>query len=166
MTTLASPDLLKVDNFWAWALAQWSDPILAAEMMALQEGHDCVVLELLLMGWLGRQHLAISSAAHGRLVEMAVPWLEGVVIPLRHTRRAWRGIAARASERQKLQSLELKCEYALAELYFRTLELMEPSELGLVGESRVIDNLGIALASAAPPVDVERIRALGALLSK
>jgi uncharacterized protein (TIGR02444 family) len=166
MTTLVSTDLLKVDNFWEWALAQWSDSILAAEMMALQEEHDCVVLELLLMGWLGRQHMAVSLSAHGRLVEMAAPWLEGVVIPLRHTRRIWRGIAARASERQKLQSLELKCEYALAELYFKTLELMEPSELVMVGESRVTDNLDIALASAAPPIAVERIRNLGALLLK
>ena len=166
MTALASPDLLKVDNFWTWAVAQWSDPTLATEMMALQESHDCVVLELLLMGWLGRQHLMISSAAHRRLVEMAVPWLEGVVIPLRHTRQTWRGVAALASERQQLQSLELKCEYALAELYFRTLGLLEPSELVLTEGSRVIDNLDIALAGAAPPVAGERIRDLGVLLSK
>jgi hypothetical protein len=43
---------------------------------------------------------------------------------------------------------------------------MEPSELVMVGESRVTDNLDIALAGAAPPIAVERIRNLGALLLK
>ena len=92
MSTTVISNVLNVDTFWTWAVAQWSDSILAAEMMALQEEHDCVVLELLLMGWLGRQHWAVSQGAHRQLANTASSWLNGVVIPLRRTRRSWREI--------------------------------------------------------------------------
>ena len=81
MSIRVMSDVFNVDTFWTWAVAQWSDSILADEMMALQEEHDCVVLELLLMGWLGRQHWAVSQGAHRQLADTASSWLNGVVIP-------------------------------------------------------------------------------------
>ena len=92
-------DVFNVDTFWTWAVAQWSDSILSAEMMALQDEHQCVVLELLLMGWLGRKNFALSTAGHLELVATAAPWLDDVVIPLRATRHRWRGVQVLASQR-------------------------------------------------------------------
>ena len=164
MSITVISDVFNVDTFWTWAVAQWSDSILAAEMMALQEEHDCVVLELLLMGWLGRQHWAVSPRAHRQLADTASSWLNGVVIPLRRTRRSWREIGDLESQRQQLQSLELKAEYALAELYFGVLSGLDSSELVQVDGPMVIDNLHIALASAHATIAPQRIRGLGALL--
>jgi uncharacterized protein (TIGR02444 family) len=165
VTAKMTAEMLDVDAFWNWALARWSDPIFAAEMMDLQEEHECVILELLLMGWLGQQNWAVTSAGHRRLMTAAAPWLDGVVIPLRNTRRVWSGNEGLASQRLRLQSLELKAEYALAELYFATLAILEPSELVLAEASTVIDNLDTALAVAASPVATQRILNLGVLLS-
>ena len=162
---MTAPNMLNVDAFWDWAVTQWTDPVVATEMMALQEEHGCTVLELLLMGWLGRQCWAVTSEAQHALATTAAPWLEGVVIPLRNTRRAWRENDGLSSQRQQLQWLELKAEYALAELYFGSLAVLGPRELVLMEEPRVIDNLGIALSVAAKPVPRQRIAGLGALLS-
>ncbi|WP_435217848.1 TIGR02444 family protein [Luminiphilus sp. nBUS_07] len=162
---MTAPNTLNVDTFWSWAVAQWTDPVVATEMMALQEEHGCTVLELLLMGWLGLQGWAVTPEARHALATTAAPWLDGVVIPLRSTRRGWRENDGLASQRQQLQRLELKAEYALAELYFGSLAVLGPSELVLMEESRVIDNLGIALSVAAKPVPRQRIVGLGALLS-
>ena len=162
---MTAPNMLNVDAFWDWAVTQWTDPVVATEMMALQEEHGCTVLELLLMGWLGRQCWAVTSEAQHALATTAAPWLEGVVIPLRNTRRAWRENDGLSSQRQQLQWLELKAEYALAELYFGSLAVLGPRELVLMEEPRVIDNLGIALSVAAKPVPRQRIVGLGALLS-
>ena len=166
MSTTVISNVLNVDTFWTWAVAQWSDSILAAEMMALQEEHDCVVLELLLMGWLGRQHWAVSPAAHQQLADMATSWVDGVVLPLRRTRRSWRGIDALESQRQQLQNLELQGEYALAQLYFGALGNLDSSELVQAEEPMVIDNLNIALASTHTTIVPQRILELAALMSK
>lgn len=165
MTASVISEELNVEDFWAWAVMQWSDSILSAEMMALQDEHQCVVLELLLMGWLGRKNFALSTAGHLELVATAAPWLDDVVIPLRATRHRWRGVQVLASQREQLQQLELKCEYALAELYFETLLALEPSDLVLTQENRVIDNLVIAFASLGSTVSPQRIEGLGTLLS-
>ena len=118
---------LKVGNCGRGAVAQWADSSLAAEMMGLQEGHDCDVLELLRMGWWGREQWAVSQGAHRQLADTASSWLNGVVIPLRRTRRSWREIDDLEIQRQQLQSLELKAEYALAELYFGALSHLDSS---------------------------------------
>ena len=162
---MAAPNTLNVETFWSWAVAQWTDPVVSTEMMALQEEHECTVLELLLMGWLGRQCLAVTPEARHALATTAAPWLEGVVVPLRNTRRGWRANVSLASQRQQLQRLELKAEYALAELYFESLAVLGASELVLMEEPRVIDNLAIALSDAAKPVPRQRIVGLGTLLS-
>jgi len=166
MSIRVMSDVFNVDTFWTWAVAQWSDSILAAEMMALQEEHDCVVLELLLMGWLGRQHWAVSQGAHRQLADTASLWLNGVVVPLRRTRRSWRESDDLESQRQQLQSLELKAEYALAELYFGALDSLDSSELVQAEGPTVIENLHIALARAHATITPERILGLGALLLK
>ena len=162
---MAAPNTLNVETFWSWAVAQWTDPVVSTEMMALQEEHECTVLELLLMGWLGQQCLAVTAEARHAPATTAAPWLEGVVVPLRNTRRGWRENAGLSSQRQQLQKLELNAEYALAELYFESLAVLEPSELVLMEEPRVIDNLAIALSDAAKPVPRQRIVGLGTLLS-
>ncbi len=88
------------------------------------------------------------------------------MIPLRRTRRSWREIDDLESQRQQLQSLELKAEYALAELYFGALSHLDSSELVQAEGPTVIENLHIALARAHATITPERILGLGALLLK
>ncbi|MGD2006633.1 MAG: DUF2390 domain-containing protein [Cellvibrionales bacterium] len=109
------------DNFWSWALQRWQDGDLARALLALQEEQDVVVLEVMLLAWLGREGWLIDEEGHRKLVAAGRPWVRGVVVPLRNTRQAWRGDDSLNPQRGRLQRLELQAEAELGRLYFETL---------------------------------------------
>ncbi len=109
------------EDFWSWALQRWQDGDLARALLALQEERDVVVLEVMLLAWLGREGWLIDEEGYGKLVAAGRPWVMGVVVPLRSTRQGWRGDDSLNPQRARLQRLELQAEAELGRLYFEAL---------------------------------------------
>lgn len=113
-------------RFWDWALTRWQEPEFAASLLRLQDQHGVVVLELLLLVWLGEQGMLIEESVGRALFDRTRPWVTDVVVMLRATRRRWRAEgemenAEKTLLRQSLAQLELQAERALATLYIHYL---------------------------------------------
>lgn len=146
------------DDFWRWALARWQDSEVAAGLLSLQEDHHVVVLEVMLLAWLGRGGWQVSADCHAALVAVAQPWVAEVVLPLRQTRQQWRNDPARAAQRRCLQRVELRAEEELAELYFAVLAQWPLKQRLPEAPSPLRDNLSHALVKTAlAEADLERL---------
>lgn len=171
---------MSAQNFWPWALTQWRDPDLERALLALQDQHGLVVLELLYVAWLASIGRALSETQWRALVEAANPWVAEVVIPLREQRQRWRGVSDRDDLRKRLQGLELAAERELAGIYAQALasidghspDAAEASDRAVVANPGTIEawssaskaaltvNIGHVITRAEPPVTDTDVEAL------
>ncbi len=165
ISMVGAPDMSNVEDFWQWALGQWSNPQLAAELLHLQDRHNCIVLELLLLVWLDQQDMSLSDVGYRRLVTVAACWNEEVVQPLRQTRIRWRDRADLEHHRARLKQLELTAEHALAQLYFGALKALAADDLSLRPAGRPNSNLELARHAASPPMSGSQVSTLLELMS-
>lgn len=140
------------EQFWEWCLLRYAQPRLRGMLLALQDEHDQVVMEVLLALWLLEQG-RVSRPLDGAEAR----WLaDCFVAPLRELRRAGRpavdaGLLSEASYRQLLQ-LEVDAERVLAQsLYTAALPAPERSPGCPELES---------LAAALPGAPVSRLQGL------
>ncbi len=166
-------DLQAVDEFWTWAIGQWRREELSARLLELQNQHGLVVLELLLLAWLGRRGHCLQHSAWQFMVSQVQPWVDEVIVPLRSTRQRWRDQPDMAPLRSLLADLELHTERQLAELYMQSLshilgtdsaELIRQSGRHNGGYSRLYDNLCLGVSRAQPPLSEQKITQIVQLL--
>ena len=116
-------DLL--DDFWCWAVAQYEDAQVREGLLKLQENAGLIILEAMFLAWLGHRGQAIGEEDQQRLREAIIPWVEGVVLPLRRQRQAWYDIPDMTTNRRHLLGLELEAERVLAQLLIDAVPMEE-----------------------------------------
>ena len=171
--TATGQDLQAVDEFWTWALGQWRREELSAGLLDLQNQHGLVVLELLLLAWLGRRGHCLQHSTWQFMVIQAQPWVDEVIVPLRSTRQRWRDQPDIAPLRSLLADLELRTERQLAELYMQSLShILGTGSAELTGRSDhhsdeyswLYHNLCLGVSRAQPPLSEQKITQIVQLL--
>lgn len=107
---MSDPDL------WNFALRCYAQPGVESACLELQsQGADVCVL--LCAAWLEARGVACNEDRLHALKEVAAPWQQDVVEPLRALRQAWRPLArndeALRELRETLKTLELQAERSL-----------------------------------------------------
>ena len=74
------------EGFWAFSIRIYGKPDVPSACLALQNEYGLDVNLLLYCCWLGTHGAQLDSAALARALELAGPWAEHVVRPLRHAR--------------------------------------------------------------------------------
>lgn len=104
------------DALWEFALNLYALPGVADDCLTLQAQGEDVCL-LLCLCWLERRGIARSTRAVEQLRELASPWQNEVITPLRLLRQQWRDAAQRDERltalRDQLKQLELHAEQTL-----------------------------------------------------
>lgn len=119
-------DIDLLDDFWCWAIARYEDAQVREGLLELQENSGLIILEAIFLAWLGHRGQAIGEKDQQRIREAIIPWVEGVVLPLRRQRQAWTDMPAMITNRRHLLGLELEAERLLAQLLINELPMGEP----------------------------------------
>ncbi|GEM_PF-547779 len=172
---MASPpeNLQTVDEFWRWALVQWRRADLSTVLLDLQNQHGLVVLELLLLAWLGHRGHRLELTDWQRMVSHAQPWIEDVIVPLRSTRQRWRDRSTVTTLRPLLADIELRAERQLAQLYVKTLDHLDHvtatdpvQQESHLQPSPLSDNLHLGISRAQPALPEQKITEILRLLQE
>lgn len=103
-------------DLWRFAEELYRRPGVEAACLQLQEQGADVCL-LLCAAWLERRQVACNAQRGDALRDLARPWQEQVVLPLRQLRQGWRASAqsdkALAQLRERVKRLELSAEREL-----------------------------------------------------
>jgi uncharacterized protein (TIGR02444 family) len=152
------------DEFWAFSLALYARPGVAAACLRLQDERGLDVNLLLLCCWLARSGRGRLSEDDLAAAEAdATPWRRDVIEPLRAVRRAFKGLsdAASPSLYAELKQLELRAER-------EEQRQLLAGPLGRRTAARAVEgdlvaNLDLYLASHGHPVDLaaDLISAIG-----
>lgn len=104
------------DRLWNFAIQAYARSGVEPLCLELQAAGLDVCL-LLCGAWLGNRGVGCDAARARALHELAEPWREDVVKPLRRLRQDWRKMAAQDRElaalRERLKALELDAEREL-----------------------------------------------------
>ena len=103
-------------DLWNFATTLYARP--GAEKACLQlQGSGADVCLLLTALWLERRQVACSESRSAALQQLAGPWQEEVIKPLRQLRQDWRTHAQQNEQleqlREQVKTLELQAEKAL-----------------------------------------------------
>ncbi len=115
-------------TLWDFSLAVWGREAVEPACLALQERHGLDVNLLLFCAWAGRRGCALGAEDIDRLIEVARPWREAAVLPLRRL-RTWlkdQTVApAEAAEglRTRIKEDELRAEAVEQRLFAEALAL-------------------------------------------
>ncbi len=162
-----------VDEFWQWALLQWRRSELSTLLLQCQNQHGLVVLELLLLAWLGCRGHRLEPSLWRHMVSAVAPWVEDVIVPLRSTRQRWHDQPTATTLRPLLADLELRAERQLAELYIQQLSHLfdagfTQANTHASGQSTdhspLYDNLCLGASRAQPSLSEHKITEIVRLL--
>ncbi|MGQ9365917.1 TIGR02444 family protein [Azospirillum sp. A39] len=102
---------MAANPLWAFSLAVYARPGVAAACLDLQDRHGADVNLVLFALWAGAECGAtVTEAELERLRGVAAPWQAEVVGPLRAVRRRLKGEADAAALREEVKALELAAE--------------------------------------------------------
>lgn len=107
--------------FWRFSLAFYARPGVADACLALQDDCAADVNIVLYLLFLALQGHAIDAHGMTRIVALAAPWNDAVVLPLRSVRRRMKDgipglpVAPTASLRTEVKRIELEAEHLLQE---------------------------------------------------
>ncbi|WP_017902611.1 TIGR02444 family protein [Pseudomonas asplenii] len=100
-------------DLWTFSLDIYAKPDVEKACLALQE-HGADVCLLLCAAWLGARGIRYEPGRLASLREIAQPWQEQVVQPLRQLRGQWRAMTLQDCElkglRERVKALELEAE--------------------------------------------------------
>ncbi|MCW3149513.1 TIGR02444 family protein [Stutzerimonas stutzeri] len=100
-------------DLWTFALACYARPGVESACLELQE-HGADVCLLLCAAWLEARHIDATPERLQQLSEIAMPWQQQTLLPLRRLRQDWRARAKQDAElsqlREQLKALELQAE--------------------------------------------------------
>ena len=108
--------------FWRFSLRFYRSPDVADACIALQDGCGADVNVLLFILWLAGERRQIGIAEARRINLTAMPWRDGVVVPLRALRRRLKdGVPPIGSDemfRNRVKAIELEAERLEQEALF------------------------------------------------
>jgi uncharacterized protein (TIGR02444 family) len=103
-------------DLWRFALDLYARPGIEQTCLKLQAdgANVCLVLSA---AWLGQLGVACTAARLAQLLELAAPWHDEVIRPLRNLRQGWKPAAKTDPElevlREQVKALELEAERQL-----------------------------------------------------
>jgi uncharacterized protein (TIGR02444 family) len=160
------PEFCVAVDLWFFATKLYAHAGAASACLALQDGG--ADLCLLLGGvWLDRRGVTHCQTREARLRELAKPWQQTVVEPLRQLRRDWRSAAQQDTAldglRERVKQLELDAERILL---LRLQRLTADWPTGAENSQRIwLEALTVGLAQAQPEACETLYRASLELLS-
>lgn len=105
-----------MQDLWNFAVRLYARPGVESACLQLQEA-GCDVCLLLTGAWLEQRGVPCRDDYLNALSDLAQPWQQNVVMPLRQTRQQWRAAASQDAElaplREQLKRLELEAERLL-----------------------------------------------------
>lgn len=102
--------------FWQFALTLYRNDELRSALLALQDEHQVVIIELLFATWLAEQGINWREKDRLQSRQRTAPWVDEVIVPLRKLRRRWCANAGRDAGYRHLLAMELEAEQYLANL--------------------------------------------------
>lgn len=153
--------------FWRFALRVYVRPGVAPQCLGLQDENGIDVNLLLFAGWCGSIGRRLEAGDIEAAAAATRAWTQGVVVPLRQARRAWKelGPAAPAAQtgRETLKSVELLSERIVcAMLHDLHARSGAPVAAGGPRSPQVAANIALVLARAG--VEPDRAGAASDLL--
>ncbi|WP_438866494.1 TIGR02444 family protein [Pseudomonas sp. L1(2025)] len=134
-------------DLWSFALSIYARPGCETACLRLQE-HGADVCLLLCGAWLERRGVALEPGRIEALQQLARPWQQAVVEPLRQMRRQWRTMAQQdaplAALREQVKALELEAE---RELLARLGALAQAWPTGEVSQPKWLEGLATEAAN-------------------
>lgn len=134
-------------DLWSFALSIYARPGCEAACLRLQEQGADVCL-LLCGAWLERRSVALEPGRIEALQQLARPWQQAVVEPLRQIRRQWRTMAQQdvplAALRERVKALELEAE---RELLARLEVLTQAWPIGEESQPKWLEGLATEAAN-------------------
>lgn len=107
-----------MQDLWSFAVQLYARPGVESACLELQAS-GCDVCLLLTGAWLGQRGIPCREDYLRALRDLAQPWQQNVVTPLRQTRQRWRAEVSQDAElaalREQLKRLELEAERLLLE---------------------------------------------------
>ena len=105
-----------MQDLWNFAVQLYARPGVESACLQLQDS-GCDVCLLLTGAWLEQRSIPCREDYLRALCDLAQPWQQNVVTPLRQTRQQWRAAASQDAElaplREQLKRLELEAERVL-----------------------------------------------------
>lgn len=105
-----------MQDLWNFAVQLYARPGVESACLELQDS-GCDVCLLLAGAWLEQRGIPCRDDYLQALRDLAQPWQQNVVMPLRQARRQWRTVASQDVElttlREQLKQLELEAERLL-----------------------------------------------------
>ncbi len=95
---------------WTYATRVYAVPAVAKACLAAQDEFDADVNLLLYAAWRGTVGDTLRADDLAEAIDVGAAWRAQVVIPLRQTRRAWKGDPQRAEYYPSIKVLELEAE--------------------------------------------------------
>lgn len=147
-------------SLWDWAEAAYGRPGVEAACLRLQNEHGQCVALLLWALWAARDGQAPSAPLIGRAADLARPWHDQVIAPLRSARRALKAQQSVDPERGEALRTRIKAEELAAERLL--LEALEALPLGPQAElATALDALlATSAAWSGTPAPVTALQAL------
>lgn len=135
-------------DLWSFALSTYAHPGIEAACLRLQaQGAD--VCLLLCGAWLEQRGVAPTAERMQALRQIAQPWQQDVVEPLRQVRVQWRAMAQQdaqlATLRDRVKALELEAERQLLTRLQVLAQTWPTGEKG--GQSRWLEGLATGAAN-------------------
>lgn len=117
---------LASNPFWDWCLDVYRDAILRQRLLAVQDNHQLLVLEVMLALWLAEQGRAFNAPLRSALREVIDPWVSHVLEPIRARRQSWKNTS---SLYEPIKRLELAAERELADQMWLVVERQPPDRV-------------------------------------
>ena len=153
------PEAGVVASFWDFSLQVYAMPDVAATCVALQDGHGADVNLLLFALWAAYRRRCVGAAEAAELEQIASPWRDGVIGPLRAARRTLKNftMTGAAELRETVKGAELEAERLQQE---RLVAGVVPRAVDRMRADLARENLEVCVAGLSPPADPAQLRVL------
>ena len=128
------------DNLlWQYSLTVYRRADVEPLLIALQNRYSADVNILLCCGWLGSQGQSLSVDNLQQLIDVALPWQQRCVKPLRAIRQFLKGREGDKAFREQLKALEIDAECHQQRMIYQQIQTMTLSAADPA--TAIIDNL-------------------------
>ncbi|WP_169713921.1 TIGR02444 family protein [Oceanicoccus sagamiensis] len=127
--------------FWQYSLTVYSRPGVEPLLIMLQDRYQADVNILLCCAWLGSQGQRISPEGLQSLLDLALPWQQQCVQPLRSVRRYLKGREDDHAFREQIKAIEVEAERRQQVLIAQQLQSLSVSSAD--PEVALSDNLDL-----------------------
>ena len=98
------------ERLWSFATAVYSNAAVARACLRVQDEHGLDVNLLLFAAWCAREGRSLGVAQLALAGRHCDAWRRDVILPLRRTRRRWKGASEREADYAAVKELEIAAE--------------------------------------------------------